>query len=178
MRVAPLILIATAATLLASCGHRRPDRWNPNGGPVRNENYHGGPNAIILHYDANHDGTVTRAELEAGLHADFDALDIRHTGCLDKDQIEAVNQKRVRADRATASPLMDWNGDGCVDFNEFAMMARSLFMTLDRNNDGQITPQEFHPGLKGAKDAKDAGSNPAATGHHHHGQGGNTGDGS
>lgn len=177
MRVALLILILAGATALASCGHRRPARWNPNGGPVRNENYRGGPNVMILRYDANHDGTVTRAELEAGLHADFDALDVKHTGCLDKDQVEAVNQKRVAADRSTASPLMDWNGDGCVDFNEFSLTPRSLFDTLDRNNDGKVTPQEFHPGRKGAKAGKGAAGKDAAGGHRRRGQGGNTGDG-
>ena len=155
MRVSKLILLALSLTMLTACGHRKPARWNPNGDPVRSENYHGGPNAMLLRYDANHDGTLTRAELEAGLHADFDALDVGHTGCLTNDEVQAVNQKRISADHASASPLMDWNGDGCLDFNEFAVTPRSLFDSLDRNNDGKVTPKEFNPRRKGAHSADD-----------------------
>ena len=168
MRVSALILMAASMTLLAACSHERqkPGRWNPNGGPPRNENFHGGPNALLLRYDANHDGTLTRAELEAGLRADFDALDTDHTGCLTKAQVNAINQKRIAADEAAASPLMDWNGDGCVDFNEFAITARSLFDSLDKNNDGKISPQEFNPHRKPASDTQGDGQ-----GGHHRGGG-------
>jgi Ca2+-binding EF-hand superfamily protein len=155
MRVRNLILLSVSLTLLAACGHRKPARWNPNGDPVRNENYHGGPNAMLLRYDTNHDGTLTRAELEAGLHADFDALDVAHTGCLTNEEVQAVNQQRIKADQASASPLMDWNGDGCVDFNEFSVTTRSLFDSLDRNNDGKITPLEFNPRRKTTRDDDD-----------------------
>lgn len=172
MRVlAPFLVTAAALVLLAGCGHRKPPRWNPNGDPGRNENYHGGPNAMLLHYDANHDGTLTRAELEAGLHADFDALDVAHTGCLTNDEVQAVNQKRIAADQASASPLMDWNGDGCVDFNEFAVTPRSLFDSLDRNSDGQVTPQEFNPRRKAPRDADDDVSAGGGGGGRHGGGG-------
>ena len=167
MRIASLVLVLAAAALLASCEHPRPPRWNPNGGPPRNENYHGGPNAILLRYDVNHDQTLTRAELEAGLHRDVDALDTGHAGCLTTDEVEAVNQKRIQTDQATASPLMDWNGDGCVDFNEFAATPRSLFDQLDKNGDGVIEPKEFNPGRKGGRGAND----DSGTGGQHHRRG-------
>ena len=78
-----------------------------------------------LKYDANHDGTLTRAELEAGLKADFDAADTNHDGRLDIDEVRAVNQARWSADSSAASPLVDWNHDGYVDFNEFAAAPRA-----------------------------------------------------
>ena len=113
--------------------------------PPRDENYHGGANAMLLKYDANHDGTLTKEELIAGLRAEFDALDTKHTGCLAPDQVDAINQQRIAADQSAATPLQDWNGDGCVDFREYAAATFSLFDQLDKNGDGKITPQEFNP---------------------------------
>jgi hypothetical protein len=126
------------ALLLAGCGSA------PQPRPVT-DNFHGGPNALLLKYDANHDGTLTRDELVAGLRAEFTALDMRHTGCLTPDQVDAINDKRIAADQSAATPLQDWNGDGCVDYREYSAAAYSLFDQLDRNGDGKITPDEFSP---------------------------------
>jgi Ca2+-binding EF-hand superfamily protein len=101
---------------------------------------------ILMAYDTNHDGTITRAELEAGLRADFAKADYKHLGKLDEEEARAVNQARLAADQSAASPLIDWNHDGFIDFGEFAANARSLFDQLDRNGDGQLTPDELHPG--------------------------------
>jgi Ca2+-binding EF-hand superfamily protein len=91
---------------------------------------------------------VTRAELTAGLKADFDKYDTRHTGCLDSSQTAAINAARIAADQSTATTLQDWNGDGCIDFREFATAAYSLFDQLDRNGDGTVTAREFNPPAK------------------------------
>jgi Ca2+-binding EF-hand superfamily protein len=40
-------------------------------------------------------------------------------------------------------PLIDWNQDGYVDFDEFAAGVRSQFEQLDLNGDGEVTPDEF-----------------------------------
>jgi hypothetical protein len=133
---------------LAACGSSNPrePRWSPYPAlPQRDENFHGGNNALLLKYDANHDGTLTREELIAGLKAEFAALDTHHTGCLTPDQVDAINQARIAADQSAATPLQDWNQDGCVDFREFSAAAYSLFDQLDKNGDGKITPQEFNP---------------------------------
>jgi Ca2+-binding EF-hand superfamily protein len=149
LRISHLGLAALFVALAAcSSGPKQPPRWSPNKEEPRDENYHGGPNAMLLKYDANHDGTLTRDELIAGLRAEFDHYDTGHTGCLTPDQVAAINQQRIDADQSTATPLQDWNNDGCVDFREFATTAFSLFDQLDRNNDGKITPQEFNPQAK------------------------------
>ena len=134
------LLPAFAALLMGGCsmfgddphhGRQRPEEpWHP-------------PAAILLAYDANHDGTVTRAEMEAGLRADFAKADYKHLGRLDEEEVRAVNQQRIATDQSTASPLVDWNHDGYVDFDEFAANARSLFDQLDRNGDGKLTPDEL-----------------------------------
>src|SRR6185437_11340339 len=137
--------------VLCGCGSSSSSgpRWNPYPTPPpRDENYHGGQNALLLKYDANHDGTLTREELIAGLKAEFAGLDIKHTGCLTSDQVDAINQARIAADQSAATPLQDWNQDGCVDYREFSAAAYSLFDQLDKNGDGKITPQEFNPRVR------------------------------
>ena len=134
--------------LLAGCGSSQPaePRWSPYPRVApRDENYHGGSNALLLKYDANHDGTLTREELVAGLKAEFARLDTKHTGCLSPDQVDEINQARIAADQSAATPIQDWNQDGCVDYREYSAAAYSLFDQIDRNGDGKITPQEFNP---------------------------------
>jgi Ca2+-binding EF-hand superfamily protein len=98
---------------------------------------------LLSRYDANHDGTITRMEMEAGLKAEFAAADTNHDGRLDPDETQAVNQQRWSAGASTASTLVDWNQDGFVDFNEFAGTARSLFAEIDTDADGQLSPKEI-----------------------------------
>jgi hypothetical protein len=155
------------AFVLAACGHHRPppdDAAEPRG-----PDFHA-PVEILLGYDFNHDGTITRAEMETGLKADFDAADTNHDGRLDEDEVRAVNQKRWSDNASTSSPLVDWNHDGYVDFNEFAATARSLFDEMDRNGDGKLTPDELNPRGSGAKPQA-----PSGGGEHHHRGGGGSG---
>ncbi len=146
------VLFACLATLvLSGCvsnwfGHDR----HPRGPRPVGEEWHP-PREILLKYDSNHDGTLTRAELEAGLRADFDKADTNHDGRLDIDEIRAVNQARWTADSSTASPLVDWNHDGFVDFNEFAATARSLFDQMDTDGDGKLAPDELNPQRAGPR---------------------------
>ena len=125
---------------LNGCGTApRPDR------PPRLE-WH--PPAEMLDKYADANGDVTRAAMEAGLHADFAKADANHDGCLDETEVRAVNEERWREGASTSSPLIDFRHNGCVDFDEFAATPRSLFEQLDRNGDGRLTWKELHPGRK------------------------------
>lgn len=131
-------LAGICAVALAGCGHDRPreDLRDPR------SPYHP-PVEILERYDSDHDGVVTRAEMEAGLKADFAAADANHDGRLDEDETRAVNEQRWSEGQSTTSTLVDWNHDGAVDFHEFAGTARSLFTELDRDGDGRLTPKEL-----------------------------------
>lgn len=137
--IALLVLVA-----LAACSNTRPPRQR-GAFPTREDNFRGGPNAMLLKYDADHDGRLTRAELDAGLKADFDRYDTGHTGCLNPDQVAAINAQRIREDQSSATPLQDFQQNGCVDFSEFGAAPVSLFAELDRDGDGVVTAQEFNP---------------------------------
>jgi Ca2+-binding EF-hand superfamily protein len=136
-RLSCSLALAACCVALAGCGSDRPPKpEEPEFHPAR---------SILEKYDLNHDGAVTRAEMEKGLRADFAKADAKHTGCLDADEVRAVNQQRWEEDQSTASPLVDFKGQGCVDFDEFAATARSLFDQMDRDGDGTVTEKELHP---------------------------------
>jgi Ca2+-binding EF-hand superfamily protein len=129
---------------VAACGPPPKPKWSPYA-PPRSEAWHSGK-ALIANYDSDGDGTVTRRELEAGLRQYFRLADTNGDGRLDPDEVAAANQRRMREDQSTAIPLIDWNEDGFVDFNEFANGVRSEFEELDLNGDGQVTLEEFRRG--------------------------------
>ncbi|HEX4117889.1 MAG TPA: hypothetical protein VHX99_03735 [Rhizomicrobium sp.] len=173
-----LSLIFLGALALAACsGPHQPPPWMRSAEKPRDENYHGGNAGMVLKYDANHDGTLTRAELIGGLKAEFAAHDTHHNGCLDADQALAINQERVDADQSVATPVMDWNQDGCIDYIEFSAAPYSLFDQLDLDHDGKLTPKELE--RAGAK-PKDPDAAPPAeqqpdTGGHRRGRRGGGG---
>jgi len=164
-------LAVLAAFSLAGCGSDEPHhgRWNPSAVP-RNEDWHS-PRASLLHYDANHDGILTRAELLAGLKAEFGAYDTDHNNCLSSDEVRSINQARVQQDASQAIPLVDWNQDGCVDFREFTGASLSLFDSLDTDSNGQLTAEELRP--PGRRPAGDRSGDEGREhrGHEHEGGG-------
>ncbi|HJW41148.1 MAG TPA: hypothetical protein VJ476_07960 [Rhizomicrobium sp.] len=173
------LILLPLALVLCGCSSNAPrhGHWSPNATP-RDENWHS-PAATIMRYDANHDGILTRAELTAGLHAEFNAYDVNHSNCLGPDQVRAINQMRVQQDGSQASPLVDWNQDGCIDFNEYSGATLSLFDTLDKNGDGQLTQQELNPSGAQQPGTGQGGQNGQGSGHHggHRGGGGGGGGG-
>jgi hypothetical protein len=127
------------------------------------------PTEMLLVYAAP-DGSLTRAQMEAGLRRDFNKVDVNHSGCLDDKEVRAINEERWKQDASTATPLIDFRNNGCLDFDEYAAAARSLFDQLDRDGTGKLTAQQLKPG---SKPAQGQGSGDA----HPHGHGGQSSDG-
>jgi Ca2+-binding EF-hand superfamily protein len=84
-----------------------------------------------------------RQELEAGLKRQYATADLNHDGKLDVKEMQAENDRRFRAFGTEASPLIDWNQDGFIDFDEFASTARSVFEDMDKNHDGKLDKNEL-----------------------------------
>jgi len=98
---------------------------------------------LMLSYDENSDGVLTRQELEAGLRRQYTTADTDHDGKIDMKEMQAENDRRFRAFGTEASPLIDWNQDGFIDFDEFASTARSVFEDMDKNHDGRLDQNEL-----------------------------------
>jgi hypothetical protein len=99
--------------------------------------------ALLLRYDADKDGSITKEEMEAGLKADYAAADSNTDGCVNPAEVRAENALRLRRDASQASPLVDWNLDGCVDLREFGNTAHSYFDLADRTKDGRVSQLEL-----------------------------------
>ena len=108
----------------------------PPGEPEQNVRF-------MLSFDGNSDGTVTRDEMEAALRRRFDAADTNHDGRIDLAEMQAENDRRYRAAGTAASPLIDWNQNSQIDFDEFATTARSMFAEMDKDKDGKLAPDEL-----------------------------------
>jgi hypothetical protein len=105
---------------------------------------------LMLSFDANKDGLVTRDEVEAGLRAQFTAADTDHNGSLSLSEIQAENARRWQANGTGSSPLIDWNQDGAVSFAEFSGTAHSVFTQLDRDKGGTLAGVELEaPRVRG-----------------------------
>jgi hypothetical protein len=81
--------------------------------------------------------------METALKRQFDACDLNHDGRIDLQEMQIENDRRYRAFGTAASPLIDWNRNGLIEFEEFATTARSLFAELDRNHDGKLDSNEL-----------------------------------
>jgi hypothetical protein len=142
MRKSHLLAGLCTALLLSACMGDAPKPLP--GAPKPREPFHP-PVEMMLKYDANKDGSITRAEMDAGLRAEFAAADTNHNGVLEIDEMRVVNAQRLSSEGSAASPLIDWNEDGHVDFHEYAGSAHAIFDQFDADEDGVLTPDELHP---------------------------------
>ena len=129
------VLAILVVGLLAGCSsHGSSDDPNRNAAPQA---------LPLLRFGPDENGSLTRAKVVAGLKEEFAAADSNHDGVLESDEVAAINERRWQRDGEKASPLVDWNRDGVVDFKEFAAIDLSLFDQFDANGNGVLTVQEF-----------------------------------
>jgi len=94
--------------------------------------------------DANGDGQLTRAELDAHMKAGFDRRDTDGDGVLSRSELEAQAHKNAsnRLDRRIGR--IDADGDGAISFEEMSeARGGRLFERADTDNDGAINKAEF-----------------------------------
>jgi Ca2+-binding EF-hand superfamily protein len=142
------IAVALLAVSVAGCSMFGADKpsavasLNPaDGAPAEQPKKRTPPAMRLARYDTNGDGQVSKAELDAGLKADFAKEDVNHNGVLDTSEARALND-RLREEENT-SPVFDWNGDGQLVYEEFASQWRTLFDRADRNQDGILDATEL-----------------------------------
>jgi hypothetical protein len=98
---------------------------------------------LLLRYDTDQDGAVSRAEVDNGLRNDYALADEDGDGCIASQEIRDENDRRLTRDGGVASPIRDWNLDGCVNPNEFGSSVRSYFNFADRSRDGEVNITEL-----------------------------------
>ncbi|MHB8520664.1 MAG: EF-hand domain-containing protein [Limisphaerales bacterium] len=165
--LAGLTLAVSAFNLIA-----QPAPGDPQGGPEPGR-HRPPPPPLVAVLDANHDGVIDAEEI-ANAAAALKTLDKNNDGQLTPDEFMpprrgpggprgvqgrgpggpppgAADQDGQRPPRPPLSPLLgalDANHDGVIDAEEIANAAAAL-KTLDKNNDGQLTPDELMPPRRG-----------------------------
>ena len=102
--------------------------------------------------DANHDGSISKAELEAaelrGLQqraqAQFKQLDTNHDGQLNFQEFAAGGLTQIvsqLSDRGLQQ--LDTDRDGKISADEFRAPQLASFAKVDANHDGTVTPAEI-----------------------------------
>ena len=122
----------------------------------------------LLRFDEDKDGRITRAEIDAGITAQFGKVDTNADGKLDAAEVQRFNDARKADQRAryeawraahpgaTSRPpadrardsidtlrMSDWNLDGVISPDEFGGKTRAQAMRADRNGDGSIDADEL-----------------------------------
>jgi hypothetical protein len=141
-------LAATAFMAQAQDNGGPPDGGPPNGGPPDGQGFRRPPPLpLAMALDVNHDGIIDSNEI-ANASAELLTLDKNSDGQLTTN--EYLPPPPPDADSSfhpPRSPLveaLDVNHDGIIDSNEIANASAEL-LTLDKNGDGQLTPDEYRP---------------------------------
>lgn len=91
----------------------------------------GMPGDAMAIVDADGDGNVTAAEMDAFVVAVFPAMDTNGDGSVDKaEALVALSEDQFAA--------IDANADGLLSADELAAVVRADFAAADRNGDGVL----------------------------------------
>jgi Ca2+-binding EF-hand superfamily protein len=100
-----------------------------------------GSGAFCGRDDLNHDGKVTRAELDQALQQQF-AAGSKGAKVMNRDQYLATLEDRAKQTSSHSFNRLDRAHSGSITFAEFAEPEQRMFARLDKNTDGVITQDE------------------------------------
>lgn len=119
-----------------------------------------GPRINFEQMDANGDGLLTRAEMQAHAQARFAAADTDGDGNLSAAEMAAQAEREVSARMEKMIERRDENGDGVLSFEEMqppAKFADRMFDRLDENEDGALSQEELEKAKFGKRGGKNGG---------------------
>lgn len=148
-----LSLITGAAAFAQSEGEKE--------APAATERAQRGPAARFFNrLDTNGDGVITVDEFGSGRLDALRSADIDGDGVLSQDELFAYVQERAfRRQAERMARFLDIDGDGIATLEEIETYQAKRFALLDRNNDGEVSPDELRRG----------GWRMARSHNHHHG---------
>jgi Ca2+-binding EF-hand superfamily protein len=120
---------------------------------------HGAAPSEFASMDSNGDGRVSMREHARAAERMFQIMDANGDGKVTAEEMTAAQEtitgrKPGPHDPSAAekiSAVDSEHGDGVLTADEHAAAARALFLTLDRNKDGSLSPAEFESGQAALK---------------------------
>ncbi|MCH2395101.1 EF-hand domain-containing protein [Oceanibaculum sp.] len=98
---------------------------------------------MLERFDANNDGQITRAEVEAAHAARLAKFDTDKDGALSPDEFRSMMAARLDEMAARGFSRMDRNKDGKIGPDEQRHSPAPMFGRLDANWDGVVTTEEL-----------------------------------
>ncbi|MBO6757811.1 MAG: EF-hand domain-containing protein [Roseibium sp.] len=97
-------------------------------------------------FDADDDGAITQAEVDAQAAAMFTAADTNTDGAVDLEEFRAELLNHSEDRRVRAFQRLDRDGDGTVTLEEYNGVSDRMFNRMDRNDDGVLERVRGHRG--------------------------------
>jgi Ca2+-binding EF-hand superfamily protein len=110
--------------------------------------------------DTNGDGKISRAEHAAGAKQMFAQCDANHDGVVTAAEMDAAmaarGEKLAAGDKTSAEKIkeIDQNGDGKLTVAEHEAGTETMFNKMDKNGDGFLSKAECDEGMKLMKRAQ------------------------
>ncbi|HEV7254953.1 MAG TPA: hypothetical protein VGN97_17860 [Mesorhizobium sp.] len=108
-------------------------------------------------FDANGDGAVTQAEIDQFRQGQIMQFDANRDGNLSVEEYQALWLDQMRERMVDAFQEHDDDGNGQVTAEEFNERFTGLVERLDRNGDGQLSPDDRGRGRRGDRERAPAG---------------------
>ena len=109
--------------------------------------HHGGQRGEMLFrtFDADKDGTVTAAEINAETERRISGNDANGDGALSLEEFQGVWMEMMRSRMVDAFQRFDDDGNGVITKAEVDEKTSWMMSRMDRDGDGKITREEQRP---------------------------------
>lgn len=118
-------------------GKRHGGRHGMMGGP-RGEMFR----SILTEVDADKDGAITQAEVDAFRQAKVAGADANSDGGLSIDEFDTVYRELTRSNMVRAFQRLDTDGDGTITKAEMDNRFGNIVKFMDRNDDGKLSKED------------------------------------
>ena len=97
---------------------------------------------ILTEVDADKDGAITQAEVDAFRQAKVAGADANSDGGLSIDEFDTVYRELTRSNMVRAFQRLDTDGDGTITKAEMDNRFGNIVKFMDRNDDGKLSKED------------------------------------